>query len=430
MAGVPGTGGVTSEPGPVRDYLRDMVTRSHAHARYPGPGRHTDPSTRHSAATQLWRSLRQLLHSCWEDGWLPLDLSRTVTRHPTTGKDFGELPHLLLRDLIAQDLAGYAPATVDPRFTDQLALIEARVWWSASEQPLRLRMDSAAREGRTEEQAWEHVMESAMRLFHLMSTMPPLQPLCPPPGRAEPGGPHQDRTPADERVLEKVRLLLAKAESTPYEAEAETFTAGAQSLMARHSIDAAMLAARAPATGRSGPQTTRIHVFAPYEQPKVALLAAIGQANRCRCVWHENLGCASVVGFAADLLAVEALFTSLLVQGTTAMQRHGSRVDGSGRSRTRAFRSTFLNAFAVRIGERLQSVSDAETTQAQTQAGKGDLLPVLAARQEQIEEVFAQQFPGAVASRRRFVADREGWHAGRAAADNADLARGGRLSGG
>ena len=49
----------------------------------------------------------------------------------------------------------------------------------------------------------------------------------------------------------------------------------------------------------------------------------MAQANRCRVVWSKDLGLVTVIGFPADLDAVELLFTSLLVQANTAMLRAG-----------------------------------------------------------------------------------------------------------
>ena len=62
---------------------------------------------------------------------------------------------------------------------------------------------------------------------------------------------------APDGILDKVRALLAKAESTQFEAEAEAFTAKAQELMTRHRIDRAVLNASddlgdAPAGRRLG----------------------------------------------------------------------------------------------------------------------------------------------------------------------------------
>lgn len=85
--------------------------------------------------------------------------------------------------------------------------------------------------------------------------------------------------------------------------------------------------------------------------------AADRQANRCRSVWQKALGISTAIGFPSDLDAVELLFTSLLVQANTAMLREGTKRDAYGRSRTRAFRQSFLVAYALRIGERLSQAT-------------------------------------------------------------------------
>jgi hypothetical protein len=218
---------------------------------------------------------------------------------------------------------------------------------------------------------------------------------------------------------------LAKAESTTYAAEAETFTAGAQALMARHSIDAALLAAASD--DMQGPAGLRVWIDAPYESAKVTLLSAVGQANHCRTVWLKPLGVCTLVGFEADLVAVDALFTSLLVQATHAMTVEGPRVDGIGRSRTRAFRHSFLVAFADRIAERLAEAARGVQQQATREAGGDRLLPVLAARDAEVERQMAELFPRLGRGSRISAGNGEGWASGRAAADRAALGIRGRL---
>ena len=207
--------------------------------------------------------------------------------------------------------------------------------------------------------------------------------------------------------------------------------------MAKYSIDHALLAA-----GRGGaemPGGRRIAVDNPYEAPKATLLKTVAQANRCRVVWSRELGLVTVVGFQADLDAVELLFTSLLVQANTAMIRTGGKQDGAGRSRTRAFRQSFLLAYAVRIGERLSEAADRAEREAVAEqravagtsgdgtdgaaARKGaDLVPFLAARHRAVDEAVDEMF-GATLTRSRSVraTDAEGWNSGRAAADLASL---------
>ena len=247
--------------------------------------------------------------------------------------------------------------------------------------------------------------------------------------------------PADERMLSRIRALLAKAESTEFAEEAEALSGRAQELMAKYSIDHALLAAE---TGQAEePGGRRIAVDNPYEAPKATLLQIVAQANRCRVVWSRELGLVTVIGFPADLDAVELLFTSLLVQADTAMLRTGGKRDGSGRSRTRAFRQSFLLAYAIRIGERLAEAADhaeQEAVAEQRAAGAGggtagdgtadgvaarkgaDLVPFLAARHRAVDDAVDEMF-GSTLTRSRSVraTDAEGWNSGRAAADLASL---------
>jgi len=167
----------------------------------------------------------------------------------------------------------------------------------------------------------------------------------------------------------------------------------------------------------------------------------VAQANRCRVVWSKDVGLVTVIGFPADLDAVELLFTSLLVQANSAMLRSGGKRDGAGRSRTRAFRQSFLLAYAIRIGERLSEAADhaeqaAVAEQRAAAAGpdgdgaghaaagcKGsDLGPFLAARHRAVDEAVDEMF-GSTLTRSRAVraTDADGWNSGRAAADLASL---------
>ena len=158
----------------------------------------------------------------------------------------------------------------------------------------------------------------------------------------------------------------------------------------------------------------------------------MAQANRCRVVWSKDVGLVTVIGFPADLDAVELLFTSLLVQANSAMLRAGGKQDAYGRSRTRAFRTSFLVSYAVRIGERLSAAAGhaeqeavAEQRAAADAGGSGgtDLVPFLAARHQAVDDAVDEMFAATRLTRSRAVraTDEEGWTSGRAAADLASL---------
>ncbi len=129
----------------------------------------------------------------------------------------------------------------------------------------------------------------------------------------------------------------------------------------------------------------------------------------------------TVLGFPGDLDAVELLFTSLLVQATTAVVQAGSRRDAYGRSRTRSFRQSFLTSYAQRIGERLTEAAGAAERQAVADSPGTSLLPVLAARHRAVDEAVGEMFPELTQHTVSSVHDREGWISGRAAADLATL---------
>lgn len=353
----------------------------------------------------------------WRRGWRPSEVHRIAPRMSD------EAAARLVVDAMAMDLSRYAPGTITPTWLDQVDQIGDGVWWPADSDPLRARVAQSR-----SSHAVHAVLDDAIRAALVLQAMPVLEVLDPLPGQwreQDPANSGSSPSRADAKLLERVRQLLAKAESTPYEAEAETFTAAAQKLMARHSIDLAMLAATGHGGAPDGPGTVRIGIDRPYEQPKVMLLDAVAQANRCRTVWSSGVSLVTVVGFPADLEAVETLFTSLLLQVTRALAAAGTRKSAWG-SRTRSFRSSFLASFAVRIGERLrteaESIVDEVAAQMARSGGPGtDLVLVLRERTEEVEAAMAQRFPELVTKRVGGTGDAEGWAAGRRAADSANL---------
>ncbi|MFJ2776064.1 MULTISPECIES: DUF2786 domain-containing protein [unclassified Kitasatospora] len=354
---------------------------------------------------------------CWSAGWRPADLTRVVRR---------ELKpvHLALAvDLIAAEGRRHPAAALDRRWQEQLRELETEAWWPDDEAYLaafahRHRLDRFA------------LATAVLELLRTWGRLPPIAPVGPAPGQA-PRVEHRARrpVPGEPRMLSRIRALLAKAESTEYPEEAEALTAKAQQLIAQHSIDEALLAVSAD---RDAPASLRIGVDNPYESPKAMLLDAVAAANRCRVVWAKEFGFCTIIGFDGDLDGVELLYTSLLVQATAAMNRSGARQHLDGASRTKAFRQSFLVAYAARIRERLTAATEQATSAAAAgrhlrEDGTEEqlvpderLLPALAARSEAVDQEVGRMFPKLVSQRVR-VSDGEGWAAGRAAADRAAL---------
>ncbi|WP_155369242.1 DUF2786 domain-containing protein [Catellatospora vulcania] len=356
-------------------------------------------------------ALAQAVQHSWDRHWQPAELHHVLRRTATKAGAQAWYAHLLT-DAIAARMRAHPADTVDERWRSQLTALEAAVWWAEDGAFLTA---FAARHRLTRKTALDGAVELLRWLY---SDLPPLEKAGHAPGAATPprraGG--EATRAADQRMLDRIRALLAKAESTDFPEEAEAFTAKAQQLMARHSIDHALLDA-ATGTG-DGPDTLRIVVANPYEGPKAMLLQVVAQANRCRALNFKDLGLSTVVGFAPDLEAVELLYTSLLVQAVHAMTAAHTRADRYGRNDVRSFRHAFLSAYAHRIGERLTEAR--EQVDEELSAGT-DLVPVLAARSEAVDTAFEELFPHRV-SRTARIANAAGWASGRAAADRAELA--------
>ncbi|MGW0563359.1 DUF2786 domain-containing protein [Streptomyces sp. NPDC003016] len=352
------------------------------------------------AGRELLRRGEESVRRAWERGWQPADVVRVVRR------DLDDLHVRLTTDLIAAENRRYAATA--PRWEAQLRdLAATEPWWGSDDRYA----DALAARERTDRFS---LATALLELFRLLIRLPVIEPVGPPPGDPVRARPHSPATPGEPRMLTRIRALLAKAEATDYPDEAEALTAKAQELMARHSIDAALLAAQ----GRTGdaPAACRIGVDAPYETAKAILLDAAASANRCRAVWNSALGFSTVIGFEPDLEAVELLYTSLLVQGTTAMTRAEAAQRAAGRKRTKAFRQAFLTAYASRVGHRLS-----EATRHVTEEAGGSLLPVLAARDVAVEDRAERMFPQTTSTRIRGVNDHAGWEHGTAAADRARM---------
>ncbi|MFE2275709.1 DUF2786 domain-containing protein [Streptomyces sp. NPDC059454] len=337
------------------------------------------------ADAELTRRGEEFVATAWQRGWQPADVVRIVRR---------ELDDIHVR-LVSALIRAQAPRDDrprGPRWKDQLE---------------ELRADDVPRGDRFS------YATAALELYRLLLRLPALEPLD------ETAAPDpRDRRP-ESRALGRIRALLAKAEATGFPDEAEALSAKAQELMARHSVDEALLDAREPSARE--PDACRIGVEPPYEQAKAVLLDAVAGANHCRAVWNEPLGFSTVVGFAPDLEAVELLHTSLLVQAMTAMTKAEAGQRAGGRKRTKSFRQSFLAAYAHRVGTRLAAVAETQVSD--------DLLPVLASRAVAVTERTDRLFPETTTTRLRGVSDAAGWEEGARAADDAQVRAHPRLPG-
>ncbi|MFT4295871.1 MAG: DUF2786 domain-containing protein [Micropruina sp.] len=335
-------------------------------------------------------------------GWQPGELIRFArTRAKAAGAD-------LVRLAIAAERASrQGPTRHDPQWIRQ---------WEAADLPA----DMPAR-------GWAMVwarrtvdddLKAILRLAAALGGVPELDQLLPPPPGVRARRPLIGRSAtaaSAHPILERVRALLAKAESTEHESEAMAFTAKAQELMTKHAIEQAMVDEAGSTESRPG--MIRLPIDAPYADAKALLLQTIAEHTRCRTLFNAELAFSNVVGYADDLEAVELLFTSLLVQAQRALVEASAAAPPGARARSQAFRSAFLLGFSGRIGERLAEVRRV----AYTSADAAGFLPVLASRDTRIDEFMAERFQATTSERVRGGYDASGYASGRMAGDAAAL---------
>jgi Protein of unknown function (DUF2786) len=167
-----------------------------------------------AAGTAAAMALARVIHNLWHGGWMPADAWEIVRRRAD-----GAAVSLLV-DAIAADAAQYAPALVDERWAAQIGRLDAVVWWDRDRPHLG---QWASRH----ELSFERALVVTIMLLAELMALPALPQILPPPGTA-PTRPATARAAGvDQKILARVRALLAKAESTQFPEEAEALSAKA-----------------------------------------------------------------------------------------------------------------------------------------------------------------------------------------------------------
>jgi hypothetical protein len=368
---------------------------------------HVDQQRR---ATEGDRQLEQMLglvlrDRLWVNGWQPDELVRQVRR--TGGA--GEI------DLVAMAIAA------DTAHHDRVGNVIHESWRRQADRIAATCAHEPVRDGwltRWLDEVGRDVGLLALRgLLHRLLGLPGLPILVGPPGSTgDPGvdGDLLDIAPSPKLVT--IRGLLAKAESTEFPAEAEAFTAKAQTMMIEARLDEATVRAGSGQRSKARVSAIRIAIDEPYVASKRSLLHVVAGANDVRCVFHRSVDLATLVGPVGQLAHVEMLFTSLLIQVQAALTTAAADAPAGDHMRSRGYRSSFVVGFARRIGERLREARDTSFAGATT-----DMLPVLAADDRATAELFERVVGRTTRFRSSATYDAAGVRAGASAADRAAL---------
>jgi hypothetical protein len=233
-------------------------------------------------------------------------------------------------------------------------------------------------------------------------------------------------TKEQESLFHKIRSILKKAESTPFEHEAAAFFEKAQQLIARNAVDEELLWASDPSKRELIIQEDiAIEDRATGVHSKRELLHRIAANNRCRMWYSPGRNKSTVAGYPNDVAFCMLLYSSVVSQCNFAMAHALARSGSDGRGSSRVFRKEFIYGFVDRVTERLREQQEniREWLSQQESTGTTDL--VIADRKHKVDEWVRENIRLGRAKEHNFgktnIAARG---AGRVAGETADLSGG------
>jgi Protein of unknown function (DUF2786) len=198
---------------------------------------------------------------------------------------------------------------------------------------------------------------------------------------------------APDRLLDRVRKLLAKAEAEGVTvAEAQALTAKAAELMAKYGIDRALLAATRPETDK--PDNRIVEIYNPWARVQAHLFCGLAAALRCQCILLPARAGQRVhiFGYASDIQRADVLYTSVLIQ-----MWHGLIAADvpAGADSVRAWRRSWLLGFTAAVIARVRAAEDRAEQAAAAAPGGGSSRAalVLADRSLVIRQNVAHAYP-------------------------------------
>ncbi|QOH59907.1 DUF2786 domain-containing protein [Rhodococcus rhodochrous] len=234
---------------------------------------------------------------------------------------------------------------------------------------------------------------------------------------------------ADNKILARIKALLAKADSVEGTPEADTFRDKAFELLAKYGIDESMTRT----AGGDGPipgDTMRAATFSypedMYGYEKMLLVHRVGQALHCSAVQLRNENTIQLFGLARHMERAKFLIDLLMPQMINSASKARpanpfERLDLQAAKRDlQSHRAEYMVGFADTVHERIkESERRAAGDYDREQGGTGAAVQ-LASDFDRARRAMQKKYPNLVSARGKRYGG-EGYSAGRAAGNAADI---------
>lgn len=217
-----------------------------------------------------------------------------------------------------------------------------------------------------------------------------------------------------EKYADKIAKLLAKAESTTHQAEADSLFAKAQELMTEHNITAQMIAQAGGGAGMDSLEDGEMTFSGIFMKQTMSFAFDVARFNNVKCVYSQReeyepekkikkIIRVSMFGYKNDIANVELLATSLQLQCAQAMQRWAKNEEamqfGTAMEKfkeKREFILGFQQSIRIRLSEAKaageKAAADAARARGVANATSSVAL-VVQSREQLVTDGFKKKFP-------------------------------------
>lgn len=239
---------------------------------------------------------------------------------------------------------------------------------------------------------------------------------------------------SESAKLATIKALLAKAEASEFDGEAETLREKAFELLAKYGLEEALAASEAPVVVE--PVKEFVTLEGNYHNRRVMLLDGIAKAMRCEAIMlttrlkkgQKNKSTLLLIyGMPSDVERVKLMWGSLELQLASELNR--SLVHKPVGVHGRTWSVNFINAYAYKVVQRVRAIENQAEAE-EVQFGDSRTALVLVDNKKKVQALYDSENKDARSVNYAGTASSAGWDRGASAGERARLGSGSGSVGG